>query len=491
MATELIATRITAPYIGVSIFTWTAIISTILLGISIGNYFGGHLADRGISLTFHLVVGSIFIIIIPLLARLTPMIAKFNLGIISIALLVAMFLFLAPTILLGTIYPYILKQSLSLRGVEHAGKHIGLLSGLAALGSIAGTLTTGFFFIGFLGSSLSFHILALTLFLFSLWFENKISKTIVFGAIIIAMLLLIQYMFPSSRRHNILFETETPYYKISIIDDLFQGRQSRMLFLDLDSHSIEGVNGEYVGTYQDISPMFKIFHNNLRHILTIGSGSYHIAKDLFRLYHADITAIEIDPKVTETARTFFDLNAYPIHAVTADGRFYLETTNDTYDLIFGDAFNSFISMPWYLATKEANETAKAHLNPNGIYALSIISALKGSHAKLFNSVAKTFSLSFPNYYVISLAEDNNRIQNIILIGINSEKKIDRQYLTAELAKITKQRNFLNQLTYQYQSDIPAHTVILTDDYAPVERMNASLIKTYLPLYTKWFYSIHS
>ena len=488
MATELIATRIVAPYIGVSIFTWTAIISTILLGISIGNYFGGRLADKGASLTLYLIGGAIFIAIIPLLARFTPLVATLNLDIIFIALLVAILLFLGPAILLGTIYPFILKHVLSPQNLTHAGEYAGLLSALAALGSIAGTLATGFFFIGFLGSSLSLHILALILFASSLWLKRTISKTVILGAVAMATLLLIQYAFPPSHRQSILFETESPYYKIRVTEGLFQGQQSRMLFLDFDSHSLEGLNGKHLGTYQDISPIFKIFHNNLRHILTIGSGSYNIAKDLSRLYHADVTAVEIDPKVTEIARTFFDLNAYPIHAITADGRFYLETTKNTYDLIFGDAFNSFISMPWYLATKEANDTAKARLNPGGIYALSVISALKGTQAELFNSVAKTFSLSFPNYYIIPLAGNDDSIQNIILIGINSDKHINQQDLTAELSTLTKQRNFRRQLTYWYQPDIPAHATMLTDDYAPVERLNAPLIKRYLPAYTKWFYS---
>ena len=43
---ELVAGRIMAPYVGVSLYTWTSIIGVVLAGISIGAYLGGLIADR-------------------------------------------------------------------------------------------------------------------------------------------------------------------------------------------------------------------------------------------------------------------------------------------------------------------------------------------------------------------------------------------------------------------------------------------------------------
>jgi len=43
---EIVAARILAPKIGVSIYTWTSIIGVVLAGISTGNYLGGRVADR-------------------------------------------------------------------------------------------------------------------------------------------------------------------------------------------------------------------------------------------------------------------------------------------------------------------------------------------------------------------------------------------------------------------------------------------------------------
>ncbi len=46
MILELVAGRIVAPYVGVSLYTWTSVIGVVLAGMSLGNYLGGRLADR-------------------------------------------------------------------------------------------------------------------------------------------------------------------------------------------------------------------------------------------------------------------------------------------------------------------------------------------------------------------------------------------------------------------------------------------------------------
>ena len=46
MVVELVAGRLIAPYMGVSVYTWTSVIGTVLLGVALGNYAGGVFADR-------------------------------------------------------------------------------------------------------------------------------------------------------------------------------------------------------------------------------------------------------------------------------------------------------------------------------------------------------------------------------------------------------------------------------------------------------------
>ncbi|MEW8209589.1 MAG: fused MFS/spermidine synthase, partial [Candidatus Thiodiazotropha taylori] len=44
---EILAGRLLALHIGVSLYTWTSIIGVILAGLSLGNWLGGVWADRG------------------------------------------------------------------------------------------------------------------------------------------------------------------------------------------------------------------------------------------------------------------------------------------------------------------------------------------------------------------------------------------------------------------------------------------------------------
>src|SRR5262249_55481229 len=47
MSLELTASRVLAPVLGVSLYSWTGIIGVMLAGTACGNYLGGVLADRG------------------------------------------------------------------------------------------------------------------------------------------------------------------------------------------------------------------------------------------------------------------------------------------------------------------------------------------------------------------------------------------------------------------------------------------------------------
>ena len=48
MSLELTASRVLAPVLGVSLYSWTGIIGVMLAGTACGNYLGGVFADRGV-----------------------------------------------------------------------------------------------------------------------------------------------------------------------------------------------------------------------------------------------------------------------------------------------------------------------------------------------------------------------------------------------------------------------------------------------------------
>jgi spermidine synthase/MFS family permease len=161
MVLELVAGRILAPFIGVSLYTWTSIIGVCLAGISAGNFIGGVLADKaGSRRTLGLILlgGGLFsLIILPLAALdLTSLIPKQNIllaqdtWLIARIVVVTSVLFLPPTLILGMVSPIVIK--LALTDLRQTGSIAGKIYAFSTVGSIVGTFLTGFYLVSAFGT---------------------------------------------------------------------------------------------------------------------------------------------------------------------------------------------------------------------------------------------------------------------------------------------------------------------------------------------------
>jgi len=155
MVVELVAGRLISRFLGQSLYTWTAIIGVVLAGISLGNYLGGRLADRRwgrgtLALQLFAAAGGCVSVL-----ALNAWIGHWEFSrqwpwawrIFTHVTLV----FLAPSVLLGTISPVIAKRALE-RGLA-TGRTIGNVYAWAIAGSILGTFLTGFYLLALLGST--------------------------------------------------------------------------------------------------------------------------------------------------------------------------------------------------------------------------------------------------------------------------------------------------------------------------------------------------
>lgn len=486
LGTELIASRVIAPLLGNSLYTWTSIIGSVLLGLAAGNYIGGKLADKyphDKLVTSTLLAAAVAIVCIWPVSHFSYLTLLLRLPLHTAALSISIILLCIPALCLGSVYPILIKLYLSDLG--QTGEQAGRLSAAGGVGSIMGVFTTGFFLTGYAGTKLSLLVLS-GLLIISTFIVGKFKFKRMYVLILI-WLLVIAAQSALADGTGIVFDT--PYYKIRIVDTDFRGHKSRMLFLDSELHSIENVDGTRVGTYQDISPLLSAFVPQPQNILVIGGGSYNLPKDAYRFFKSDIEVAEIDPGVTQAAEKFFDLNSYPIKKITADGRVYLSTTKQKYDLIIEDAFSSSISLPWYLATEEFEQVAKEKLRDNGVYAMSIISATHGKEAGIYNSTLKTFSQVFPNHYVLFLDKNPDTIQNIFLVGVNSPTRFDGNILRTKISKLIREQHIPLDIQVATNPVPPADAVIFNDDYAPVERLSAPLVKDYFSLYMPWYLSL--
>ena len=155
MVVEIVAGRLIARFLGVSLYTWTSVIGVVLAGITVGNYIGGRLADR-----FHppkalqsiFILGSLFCVLIPTMNNIAgnfPVLIRLPWP-ARISIHVS-FIFFLPSCFLGMISPIVAKFALD-QGLKTGGT-IGNIYAWGAAGSIAGTFVTGFFLIAYIGSN--------------------------------------------------------------------------------------------------------------------------------------------------------------------------------------------------------------------------------------------------------------------------------------------------------------------------------------------------
>src|SRR5688572_15571263 len=135
---EILAGRLLAPYVGVTLETYTGIIGVVLAGISLGTWYGGRLADRvdprrtlGPLLMFG---GAAALFTLPAI-RIFGSVLQ-GAGPVAVVLL-SLVGFFVPAAILSAVSPTVVK--LQLHDLGETGSVVGRLSALGTAGAIVGT----------------------------------------------------------------------------------------------------------------------------------------------------------------------------------------------------------------------------------------------------------------------------------------------------------------------------------------------------------------
>jgi spermidine synthase len=201
----------------------------------------------------------------------------------------------------------------------------------------------------------------------------------------------------------------------------------------------------------------------------LGAGTYTIPRTLVaRDSRIEVDVSDLEPQLLELSQKYFDLtDVSRIHTYTIDGRVLLQQSTTTYDVIFGDAFGTDLSIPPHLATREFFEAVKEDLAPNGVFMLNYIGTLNTEAPTLTGSLVRTLRSVFPIVHIYGLNAQNPEVrQNIMFVARNGTEPIDLLLETIV--------NMDGTLTSLRDSEVPSgrfdleHELVLTDDRAPVE-----------------------
>lgn len=146
MVVELSAGALASRHIGMSLYTWTAIIGVMMTGMAAGNWVGGRLADRfrperALALHFLLAAAGC-VLLLPLNQFFGGLPAFAALSWPVRILLHTLCVFLLPGVALGAVTP--VAARLALRDNARQGRAVGTVFAWSVAGSIIGTALTGY-----------------------------------------------------------------------------------------------------------------------------------------------------------------------------------------------------------------------------------------------------------------------------------------------------------------------------------------------------------
>lgn len=146
MILEIVAGRLIARYVGQSLYTWAAVIGTVLCGLSIGNLIGGWLADRfppKATLAWLLVfAGLASISLLPLNRWIGAKVLLLSANWPTRVFIHVVAVMIWPAGWLGMISPVAAK--FALQSDARPGRAVGDVMGSSTAGAIAGTFLSGY-----------------------------------------------------------------------------------------------------------------------------------------------------------------------------------------------------------------------------------------------------------------------------------------------------------------------------------------------------------
>ncbi len=473
MTIELVASRLAAPRLGVSLYTWTSIIGIVLAGISVGNYVGGRLSDRWASLPFLGLLlalaslGTLSILYLTDLFHRVPITHSWPVMLQIVGYVAAVYF--VPGAILGCVSPTVVK--LSLDDLNRAGTTVGKIYAWSTAGSIAGTFATGFWFISWFGTRTIITIVAALLMILALWFVTVGGwRKALFRAAVLLTLFAVGWWFLQTNG-ALASEClqESKYFCIKVHDEQVEGREVRSLVLDRLVHSYTDIDDPtylqygYERTYAEvIEPLVQA--NPTPDVFFIGGGGYTFPRYLEETLPASrLVVAEIDPAVIEVAYTHMGLDRDTrIESWAMDARAYMAWHGqpNSFDIIFGDAFNDY-SVPFHLTTLEFAQLLDHLLREDGMYLANIIDG--GRHGHFLRAFVRTLQQVFPHVYVIPnqrVGWENSTRSTFVVVA--SRQTLDLHSLDMEHQPLTPE-----DLAAYLAQEPP---LILTDDFVPVDNL---------------------
>jgi len=487
MGIELSASRLLAPFFGASIFVWTNIIGIVLISLSIGYYIGGKYADKHpkekffylFSLIAGILIGLIPIISSLILPNAIQALSNTSYNDFLLSFTGSLLLFAFPTAFLGAIVPFAVR--INAKKVDRIGKTSGNIYALSTIGSIIGVYLPALVLIPAIGTRFTIILFSVLLIIIStigflFTFSKKLlKKTIII--IFISVFLIFSIIFipkTISIDENAVYESESSYNYLQVLKIKDTTYLRGKLTGGIWSKKIIG--REFSEGYWDYPVVASVFNkNSIKDVLILGLAAGSTARSFFgAIPNVEIDGVEIDPLVVEIGKKYFDMNFENLNTIITDGRLFVKTTQNNYDIIVVDVFrDSYI--PPHMVTVEFFNEIKSILNQNGTLSITVVA----KENDFIDYLANTILQVFPNVYTLKIPNTQNyllfgslndfMLEDLKKLILDSRDKIQFSPNCLEEDKLSLKIAFTE--TYTNIRDFSSkNNLFFTDDNAPVEHI---------------------
>ena len=457
--------------------------------------------------------------------------ATYSIGVFYGSLVSVILLFAIPMILLGCVSPFAIR--LRIEQVGKSGRTSGQLYAISTAGSIVGTFLPVFLLIPNIGTYRTFFTFAVALLLVSIAGlvggspsfkgtagdhkgppfpapppsplregdfprtdgglvgtrvdngprprNGRVDKRLLSILLLIPMALSVLTMRGPIKAADgsngggvLITERESAYNYLQVVQ---VGDELQLIMNEgVGIHSVYNPHSILTQGYWDdflVAPYFNnppFTQDQVRKVALIGLGAGTAAREFTATYGPiPIDGVEIDSTVVELGRQYFHMTEPNLHVIVQDGRYYLQTTSQKYDVIGVDTYQQPY-VPFQFTTQEFFQTVRDHLTPTGVVALN--AGRTSNDYRLVEALAQTMHSVFPNVYII----DTERFTNSLVIGTNAPTslanfQVNANHLTNPLLQSVAQAS----IVYGKIREEHSRTVYFTDDRAPVEQLIDQII----------------
>jgi spermidine synthase len=218
---------------------------------------------------------------------------------------------------------------------------------------------------------------------------------------------------------------QTLYSSVRVTERAWEdGRLVREMFQNGGSSSAEYIDtGEPAHEYVTVSEtLLEPVLGRVDSMLVLGGAALSLPV-AFQRRRPDmvIVVVEIDPVVTELAAEHFAYGSAPypgIRVVHQDGRVYLRSSREVFDVVYLDVFDHLLTVPWTMVTREALADMAERLAPDGLFMANVLSPLEGPGVGFLERLRATLDEVFveTRMYLADAGTAPGVTQNVVIVA---------------------------------------------------------------------------